>query len=36
MEFVFIMALAIFFTGGMIYIVKKSDADYAKKHQKTA
>lgn len=36
MEFVFLLAMMMILTFGVLFAIKKSDADYAKKHQKTA
>ena len=34
MEFVFLVSIMAFFAFGVMYVIKKSDEDYAKKHPK--
>lgn len=36
MEFVFLIGAALVFFAAVMYAIKSSDADYAKKHTKTA
>ena len=35
MEFIFLLGIMSFFAFGVMYVIKKSDENYAKKHPKT-